>query len=182
MRRRRYIAFVLSAVLANACSPDVQPVPSDTMASPDRVTSVNHSLGTFVAPDGPGHFDEPAGSGRLKLCRSRDNSIRAAVSIPAGTNFSDVGVIDQPPEQPGGWWLLQVETMSAAALADGQACTTAEARVVPTEIPANYADMKSLTRFSLSDRRYFEILAQGDELERHPALLLLNATALTDFK
>jgi len=117
----------------------------------------------------------------IRICRSPENTIRDAVTISAGTQFMDSGIIDQPPEQGGGWWLLWVQTTQTVSLAADQDCVAAEARVIPSEAPANYADMQPLTRFSVADRRYFEIMSDGENLDRYPALLLMNATAQTDF-
>lgn len=155
------------------------PVPADIRGSS---TAPDHSLGTFVEPTTTGdYFGQPAGAGTLRICRSRENTMRDAAPIAAGTIFSDTGVIDQPPEQGGGWWLLWVQTTQSVSLAAGQDCVTAEARVIPSEVPANYADMQAVTRFNASDRRYFEIMSDGENLDRYPALLLMHATAQTDF-
>ncbi len=175
-------AVWLLAALLSACGPE-QPhrdsIPSDVRTSGP---ALDHSLGTFVEPTIGDHFGQPAGVGTLRICRSPENTIRDVVTLSAGTQFTDSGVIDQPPEQSGGWWLLWVQTTQTVSLAAGQECATAEARVVPSEVPANYADLQPLTRFSVSDRRYLEILSDGDNLDRHPALLLMNATAETDFQ
>lgn len=173
------MTVALMTCFLSACSPETErPNTSQSTAG----ATPDHSLRTFVAPPEDDHFGEPAGLGTLRICRSPENSIRGAVPIATGTIFSDVGVIDQPPERGGGWWLLWVQTTETVALSEGQDCVVAPARVVPSEVPANYADMQSLTRFTVADRRFFEILSDGENLDRYPALLLMNATAQTDFR
>lgn len=176
------LVAVLTVTLTSACGPKGGPNPPNQASSAPTATEPNQPLRTFIEPMTGDHFSQPAGAGTLRICRSPDNSVRDAAPIDAGTTFSDVGVIDQPPERSGGWWLLWVRTTQAVTLPAGQDCITAAARVVPSEVPSNYSDMQSLTRFSVADRRYFEILSDGGNLDHHPALLLMSATAQTDFQ
>lgn len=177
----RKLILTVCVCLCGSCAP-ASPQPSSSEATSIAPSSPNRTMRTFAAPAGGDHFGEPAGAGTLRVCRSPENTIRDAVPIATGMTFSDVGVIDQPPERGGGWWLLWVQTTETVALPAGQECVIVQARVVPSEVPANYSDLQPLTRFSVSDRRYFEMLSDGDNLDRNPARLLMNATAQSDFR
>jgi hypothetical protein len=128
------------------------------------------------------YLDQPSGQGVLVICRSAANGF-APLSLSTGESFVDIDA-PEPPDLADGppSSTLRVDITTPAEFRQGQECATAHAKIIVTIAPANYADMKPVTNFSVSEGRRFRLAFLTQRAEPNPDLASLRARALTDFK
>ena len=141
----------------------------------------------YVDPPTPVHLSGPPGKGRLKICKMEGGAPDTKnMRVPMGTYFTDAGPIQPLPSATGPqMWRLTVATTNPIAFKPGQKCAVVPARVVSLTPPP----FKSVMRFDMADKRYFEISAPADINAPKPDLApwnpdypSLEATAESDFK